>query len=175
MRFFLAGFHIVMKERVFSDEIGHRLTRLADDPRVSVGLSKKTLIDTRKFLRCSVSGRSRDLFCDRVDVPALKPARVAVWSVWTVRKHGLVGATVNGYAAVTVLKRVGHVEEVARVDVTPDGVIHFPAPRQETDSRPVLFVPSIREIETLGYCTQREGDWKIEDNDVVVSDPALVN
>ena len=112
------------------EEIRHRLARLADDPCVSVGLPKKTLIDTWKFLRCGVSGRSRDLFCVRVDVPALKTAGVAVRSVWAVSKHGLVGATVNGHAAVTVLKRVGHVEEVAGVDVAPDDVLDLSTPRQ---------------------------------------------
>ena len=115
------------------------------------------------------------MLCGRVDVPALKAAGLAIRSVWTMSKHGLVNTAINCHAAVTVLKRVGHVEEVTRGDVAPDDLVYILAPRQEADSRVMRFVPSIGEIETLGYRTQREGHWKIEDNDVVVSDPALVN
>ena len=68
------------------------------------------------------------------------------------REHAFVGAAVDGYAAVVILKTIRDMKNVTGVNVTPDNLIYIAATRQKANSRGVGFVPAIREVVALSKC-----------------------
>ena len=66
------------------------------------------------------------------------------------REHALVGAAVNGYATVLILKTVSDVKNVTGINVTPDNVIYIATARQKSNSRGMGFVPAVGEPVALG-------------------------
>ena len=66
------------------------------------------------------------------------------------REHAFVGAAVNGYATVVILKTVSDVKNVTGLNLAPDNLIYIAATRQKSNSRGMRFVPAVRKSIALG-------------------------
>ena len=107
-------------------------------------------------------------------MPTLKAAGNPVGTVRSMGEHAFVGAAVDRYTAVWILKTIGDVKHIAGIHLAPYDAGYIATSRQQSNTRLVILIPSVREVESLSECGQGNRYRQIKNNNVILGQATLV-
>jgi hypothetical protein len=142
---------------------------------VAIGFAHQRFIGAGELLAVGVDHGAHCAARGRVNRPAFEGRAGRVRADLAFGKHAIVRADVHDDLAVLGLERVAGVEDVAGRDIAPDDISVGAFLGEEANTRFVIWVPRIREGVPREQRLHREGDGKIEDDDVVFGDHAIMD